>query len=168
LRTIAIGHYGGHSSKENYLSRGAIDPLTDIAAEEVCRMTADLAAVVRTAPLAVITYLNNDASPAAPTVESVLMMSGVRLISYPADSPPSGFPSATRAGTGEVIFTFASSYLDDYGVSGAFALYSARATGHGSTFVEVTTEIAGLTVTVRCFDDAGVAVADKRVTLLVS
>jgi hypothetical protein len=168
LRTASIADYGGHTSKENYLSRGAIDALTDVGAEDYVRATADLASVVRTNPFAVIYYLNNDGSLAAPTIWSVLMMTGVRFTSYPGDSAPSGFPSAARQGTGEVTFTFDASYLDDYGVSGAFAPIMAKGTGaSGTTLVAVTTEIAGATVNVRCFDDAGSAVADKYVTLLV-
>src|SRR5688500_11807960 len=94
LRTVSIGDYGGHLSKENFLSKGAINALTDVDAEEYTRATADLAAVVRTAPFAIITYLNNDTGLAAPTIESALMMTGVRLVSYPGDSAPAGFPSA--------------------------------------------------------------------------
>lgn len=167
LRTVAIGHYGGHASKENYLSRGAIDALTDVAAEEFVRMTADLATTVRTAPFAIITYLNNDTSPAAPTIERVLMMTGVNLTSYAGGSPPSGFPSAARNGTGRVTFTFAASYLDEYGVTGAYVPVSCQVTGHGSAFVCPTAEISGNTVVIRCKDQAGSDVADARITLQV-
>jgi len=168
LRTASIADYGGHTSKENYLSRGAIDALTDIGAEDYVRATADLAAVVRTNPFAVIYYENNDVPPAAPTIWTALMMTGTRLTSYAGDSAPAGFPSAARVGPGEVTFTFAASYLDDYGVSGAFAPSMAKGTvASGSTLAFVTTEIAGATVTVRCFDVAGAAADDKYVTLLV-
>jgi hypothetical protein len=167
LRTVSIGHYGGHVSKENYLSRGAIDALTDVAAEEFVRMTADLAATVRGAPFAIITYLNNDTSPAAPTVESVLMMTGVRLTSYAGGTPPTGFPAAARQGTGEVTFTFSASYLDEYAVTGVFTPVGAKATGHGSTFVAPVIEIAGSAVTVLCRDNTSAAVGNKRVTLEV-
>jgi hypothetical protein len=166
-RTVSIGHYGGHASKENYLSRGAIDALTDVAAEEFVRMTADLAATVRTAPFAVITFLNNDASPAAPTIEKVLMMTGVRLTSYAGGSPPSGFPSASRLSTGRTIFTFASSYLDEYGVTGAFVPIAARAAGHGTTYVGASVLLSGNTVTVQASDGSGSDVGDKRITLKV-
>ncbi len=167
LRTVAIGHYGGHASKENYLSRGAIDALTDVAAEEFVRITADLAAAVRTAPFAIITYLNQDSTLSAPLIESVFMMTGVRTTQYVGDSAPTGFPSAVRQGTGEVTFTFASSYLDDYGVSGSYTPRSPKVTGHGSVFVEATAEVSGSTVTVRCFDAAGSALGNKQVTLTV-
>jgi hypothetical protein len=168
LRTAAISQYGGHASKENYLSRGAIDALTDVAAEEFVRMTADLAAAGRTSPFAILTFLNNDASPAAPTIESVLMMTGVRTTSYAGGSPPSGFPSGARNGTGSTTITFASSYLDEYGVSGALALRAAIATGHGSAYVAAVATFATSTaVDVRCYDAAGAALGDKRVTLAV-
>jgi hypothetical protein len=167
LRTASISQYGGHASKENYLSRGSIDALTDVSAEEFVRITADLAATVRGAPFAIITFLNNDASPAAPTVESVLMMTGVQLTSYGGASPPTGFPAAARLGTGRVTFTFASSYLDEYGVSGALTVRSANATVHGTAFAVATVEISGNVVTVRCKDAAGSDVGDLRVTLQV-
>jgi hypothetical protein len=167
VRTVSIAQYGGHASKENYLSRGAIDALTDVSAEEFVRMTADLAATVRTAPFAIITFLNNDTSPAAPTIEKVLMMTGVRLTSYAGDSPPSGFPSAARSGTGLVVFTFEASYLDEYGISGAFVPAGALATPHGTTYVGPTIDISGQTVIVRCKDVSGNDVGDKRITLKV-
>ncbi len=167
LRTVSIGHYGGHTSKENYLSRGAIDALTDVAAEEFVRITADLAAAVRTAPFAIITYLNNDTSPAAPTIESVFMMTGVRTTSYVGSSAPTGFPSAARNGTGDVTFTFPSSYADEYSVSGAYSPRSPKVSAHGTAFACVTAAVGGQSVQVLCFDAAGVALADKRVTLEV-
>ncbi len=168
--TRAASHtfYGGNVNKENYLSRGAIDPLTDVAAEEFSRAQSDLAACARTQPFAVITLQCNDTSPAAPTIWSVLMMTGVRLTSYPGDTPPTGFPSGARNGTGDITLTFASSYLDEFGVSGSFAPIQAKGTGaSGSTFVGVTCEISGVTVVVRCFDSAGAAVADKYATITV-
>lgn len=165
VRTVSIGHYGGHADKQNYLSRGAIDPLTDVDAEEFVRATADLAAIVRTGPFAIITYTNGDTSP--PTVESVLMMTGVRLTSYAGDTPPTGFPGGAGLGAGHATFTFEASYLDEYGVTGAFAVTGAKATVHGSDFAVASVEISGNVVTVRCKDAAGLDVGSKRVTLQV-
>ena len=158
--------YGGNVDKQNYLSRGVIDALTDVGAEALCRMAADLEAVVRTCPFATITYLCNDSSPAAPTIEIVYMMTGVRLVSYAGDAAPTGYPSAARNGNGDVTFTFASSYSDPYAVSGAFAPSHAVASLHGTTVGEPVVAISGQTVRVRAFNGAS-ALQDKRITLQV-
>lgn len=161
-----FSHYGGHVSKENYLGRGAIDALTDVAAEEFSRMAADTAAAVRTAPFAIIQFTCNDSSPAAPTITSVLMMTGVRLTSYAGGSPPSGFPSAARNSDGNVTFTFSSSYADEYGVAGAFSPTHAVATS--STAATIADAIpSGLTVNVIFSTDAGAAQSDASGTLVV-
>lgn len=165
-RTTSHTFYGGDVNKTNFLAQGVVDATTDVGAEEIARLAADLAALVRTAPFAVIRYLNNDTSPAAPTVEFVCMMTGIRLVSYAGDSPPTGFPSAARNVTGDVTFTFASSYSDDYGVAGSFGISTAEASANGQTAFFPTAEIVTpTTVRVRCFDAAGVAIGDKRVTL---
>lgn len=167
-RTASHSQYGGNVNKRNYLSEGVVDAQTDVGADEFCRIAADLEAVIRTAPFATITYLNNDGVPAAPTIESVYMMTGVRTTSYAGDAAPVGFPSAERNGTGDVTFTFASSYDDAYGVSGDLSLEHGLGTAHGSTFADPTVEVVtAQTIRVRVFDAAGSALADKRVTVEV-
>jgi hypothetical protein len=166
-RTADLESYGGHLLKRNHMGGGVIDATTDVGAEDFSRLTSDLAAAVRTAPMAVITYLNNDSSPAAPTIESVHMMTGVRLVAYPGDSPPVGLPSAARNGNGDVTFTFAATYSDEYGVPGSFSVRSASATSNGSAFVAAPCEIVDAThVRVRCLNGSG-AVQNQRVTLVV-
>lgn len=167
-RTADFSSYGGHASKENYLGRGPIDALTDVGAEEFSRAAADLAAVARTAPFAVITYLNNDTAPAAPTIEYAYMMTGIRTTSYAGASAPTGFPSASRSSDGVVVFTFASSYTDEYGIPGAFVPRHVIPGLMGTTPGMVTWEIIGSTVTLRVFNDAGVALTNRRVTFKVS
>jgi len=166
-RTVSHVHYGGNTDKANYLGRGAIDPITDVAAEEFSRQACDLASVTRTSPFAVITLLHNDGPAAAPTIESVLMMTGVRLTSYAGDAAPTGFPSAARNGDGHCTITFSASYLDDYSVTGSFAPISGIGTGHGADFVDVTVTPSGSTVVVRCFDQSGSPLANIRVTIRV-
>lgn len=161
--------YGGDSGKSNYASQGVVDPLTDVGAQGICAIARDLTAASRTADFAEITYTNSDGSPAAPTVHAAHMMTGVRVTSYLASSPPTGFPSAARNGTGDVTFTFSASYLDDYGVSGALGIQHASANVHGSAACFATTEIVtSTTVRVRVFLHDGTASADKKVTLTVS
>ncbi|HEU4544346.1 MAG TPA: hypothetical protein VFR23_24660 [Jiangellaceae bacterium] len=165
-RTVDFTHYGGHADKENYLGRGAIDALTDVAAEEYSRLAADTAAAVRTAAFAVMGVTCNDTSPAAPTVTHALMMTGVRLTSYASGSPPSGFPSGARNGDGDVTFTFSSSYLDEYGVSGGFTPRSALATSQTANANAVAVVI-GQTVQVVVTDDTDFPVADASFSLVV-
>ena len=166
-RTASHTNYGGHVNKRNYLSRGKIDSLTDVGAEEICRIAADLEAISRTAPFATVTFLCNDSSPAAPTIESVLMMTGVRASSYAGGSAPAGFPSAARNGNGDVTFTFASSYSDAYGVAGAFALSHALASLHDTSAGEPVVQIvSATTIRVRLFNGAS-ALQNKRATLIV-
>ncbi len=170
VRTTSFGDYGGHLSKRDYLSVGSINSETDLSAAEFSRMVSDLACVARTAPFAVITFLCNDTAPAAPTIEAVYMMTGVRTSSYAGASPPSGFPSAARNGNGDVTFTFASSYNDEYGVAGSFAIRFANGSVHATSGVHrvATTEIAtSTTLRVRVFDDGGSAVSNPRVTVVV-
>ncbi len=167
VRTNSHVEYGGNLNKTNYLSRGVIDALTDVGAEEICRIAADLEACARTCAFAAITYLCNDSSPAAPTIEVVDMMTGVRVISYAGDAAPSGYPSADRNGTGDVTFTFASTYSDSYAVSGGFTPQHAIATLHGSSAGEGVVAISGQTVRVRAFN-GGATIADPRLTLVVS
>ena len=166
-RTATHTQYGGDVDKENYLSRGMIDARTDLDAKHIQRLAADLEAVVRTCPFITLTYLCNDASPAVPTIEAVFMMTGVRVVSYEGDSPPSGMPSAARNGDGSVTFTFASSYADPYSVSGDFAPVHAVASVHGTTPASETVTLSGQTVTVEAWDDGGSALADVRLTLEV-
>src|SRR5690242_12075687 len=121
-RTVSYADYGGDPAKENYLARGAINRLTDVAAEEFSRMVSDLAAAARTAPFMVaVVQCFDSGTPSAPVILYCALMTGVRTTSYFGGAPPSGFPAVARNGNGDVTFTFAASYLDEYGVSGAFA-----------------------------------------------
>lgn len=168
VRTVALADYGGNVDKINYLSRGAIDPLTDVDASEYSRLVGDLAALGRTAPFCILHFTCSDTSPAAPTVHWCSMMTGVRTTSYVASSPPSGFPSATRLSDGQVRFTFASSYLDEYGVSGAFAPTMADGTLASTTTGLAKTNISGQTVDVVLEDNASAAIVDGSAYLVVS
>jgi hypothetical protein len=167
-RTAAHTDYGGNTSKRNYGGVGVVDAQTDVGAEEYCRLASDVAAMVRTSPMAVMTLTLNDSSPDAPTFESVYMMTGVRTTSYEGDDAPSGFPSATRNGTGDITITFASSYADDYGVSAPFAPAHAEAgVCDANGAAEAEPDVSGQTVRVRVYSDSGVATADRTITVVV-
>ncbi len=169
LRSVGFEDYGGHAQKKNYQDQSLVNPRTDIGAEGFTRMTSDLAAAVRTVPFATITCTCNDTSPAAPTVQSVHMQTGVTAVPYAGASPPTGFPTFARTGTGAFTCTFSSSYNDAYGVAGSFGITHAEATGHGTTVNTPTVEFtAGAqVVTVRCFNAAGSALTDAKVTFEV-
>lgn len=159
--------YGGNVNKRNYMGLGVVNALTDVGAEEFCRACADLAAVARAAPMWVITYLCNDSSPAAPTIEVARGMVGSRVVSYAGNAAPSGFPSAARNANGDVTFTFASSYADDYGVAGSWVPATADGGLHGTIGGSATCTISGSTVRVVAIKHDGTAAPDSRITLEV-
>jgi hypothetical protein len=167
-RTGIHTQYGGDVNKRNILSQGVIDAQTDVGADEFARLAADLEAIVRTAPFAVITYACNDTSPNPPTIFTVFGMIGVNYTYYLGTSPPTGFPSAARNGNDDVTFTFASSYQDPYAVAGTFVPYHAIASCHGSSARIATVDlVSATTLRVRGFNDAGTAGTDNRFTLMV-
>lgn len=168
--TGASGHeaYGGHANKRNHLSQGVIDPETDVSAEQLARMATDLAAVARVAPFAVLDITCNDTSPAAPTINSCLMNTGIRTTSYEGDAAPTGFPTAARVATGRFTLQFSSSYSDDYSVSGTFIVrpgIGSHADTAGGTVAVI--RDGDTTLTVRAFTAAGAADSDARVTVVV-
>jgi len=168
MRANNYASYGGHLNKRNFASRGAINPKTDVGAEAFSRITGDLAAVARTAPFAILQVQCDDVTPAAPTILYVALMTGVRSVSYLGSSPPTGFPSATRNGNGDFTLTFAASYADPYGVTGATSLTQAKATLNGIFAGLATATIASATeVRVRAFIAAGTAKANALVTVTV-
>lgn len=168
VRTNDLTHYGGHTDKQNFLGRGAIDALTDVDAEEFARLASDIAALQRVADFCQLTLVCSDSSPAAPTFELVNMMTGVRTVSYVGDAAPSGFPSGARNGNGDVTVTFASSYNDPYSVAGAFSVRHARATLiHTAAGRVVAEKATATTVRLRAFNAAGAALSDARILLAV-
>jgi len=168
VRTVDFSHYGGNVEKANYLSRGAIDALTDVDAAQFARLTADLSALARTAPFAIVRLVCNDSAPAAPTIEFVHMAVGVRLISYAGGSPPVGFPSAARNGNGDVTVTFASSYNDPYAVAGAFSISHVVPGIIGTAVSRCVAEIpTATTVRLRAFDAADAALSNARINFMV-
>lgn len=168
VRATGFGNYGGNVNKRNHLLQGAIDPETDVTAEQLARLSADMAGVARVAPFATLTITCNDTSPAAPTVNMALLATGVNLVGYAGDSAPSGFPSAARVSDGKFTLTFGSSYSDDYSVSGSFdaraAMASQLSTALGSAVVS---RDSATQLTVAAFDAAGAADADAVVSVVV-
>jgi hypothetical protein len=158
------GHtaYGGNVNKVNYQSVGTINPRTDLSAENLCRIAADLAAVARVSPFAVVTFTCDDTTPAAPTVSNYYAMAGA-------------VPIATRNGNGDVTFAWSGTYNDDYGVAGVANIIGATATVQSGAAVRIATaqlldaNADGIfeSVRVRVFDNAAAAVSNPKVTLSV-
>lgn len=168
-RAVSFEDYGGNVDKENYLSEGAINPLTDVDAAAFSRMTSDLAAVVRTAPFLVATYSADDAGTSDPIVEFVWMMTGRVATPFLGSTPPAGFPTFERTGDGQVTITFDATYADEYGVAYAFAPTgghgSCRGTGTGGRNVKV--QPSGQAAIVTVLDEAGAAATDQTITVEV-
>lgn len=166
-RTASYDVYGGHADKANYQSQGAINPKTDVTAQEFSRLVEDLAMSARVAPFCVMLLTCNDTSPAAPTVSWVHMATGIRATSYAGASPPTGFPTCARVGDGSVTITFAASYDDAYSVSEAFTPVQCEVFGASSGVAYCTYSISGNIVTVSAFDSSDVVVADAAMTVEV-
>lgn len=122
--------YGGHLSKRNYQDIPIINPKTDVSAEALCRLAADLAAVQRTAFFAALTF--SPADPSHPSVTNVRLMTGITSTPYTGNAPPTGYPSVAYQSTGYYIVTFATSYADPFLVSGALDLQVAQASAFKS------------------------------------
>lgn len=167
VRTASHVDYGGHVGKVNLHGQGLTDPRTDVGAEAITRLASDLAAVARTCPLVTITYLCNDSVIAHPTIESVLLMTGVRFVNYAGDAAPTGFPSGERNGNGDVTLTILSSLSDEYGVSGDVSIVGARATVQNAAARTASYEIpTANTLRVRAWNGAS-ALSDARVTVSI-
>jgi len=169
-RTTTHTDYGGNLDKRNFMGGAVVNALTDVGAENFVRMCSDLAAAAHTASMWIVTYKCRDGGAdglGAPTIEVASGMTGIRLVSYLGDAAPTGFPSAARNGAGDVTFTFAASYSDDYGVAGAWVPRTADAGLHGTTGGAAPCVISGSTVRVRAISHAAAAISDARVTLEV-
>jgi hypothetical protein len=170
-RAAAFTDYGGHLSKANYQGQAAVNLRTDFDAAALQRLADHLTSCARVGPFAVINYTNNDTPAAAPTINWITMMTGIDPDGYADGSiPPSGFVTMTRISPGVVRATLATSYIDPYGVSGAFQLRTARATILANNSYEATTDVATATneVDVYCWDTSGpAAVSNQTVTLVV-
>jgi len=170
--------YGGDPSKANYQSQGVVNPRTDVGAEGFSRLVADAASVVRTAEFASMQILCVDGGSNTPIVENCRLMVGVTVIPYAGTAPPGGvapitllpllFPIVTRVSNGSVQVTFPASYIDEYGVAGAFIVKEPIANFVGAGGGVAVPEIVSATVVnVRVFDLTGVAISGARFTLSV-
>jgi hypothetical protein len=168
-KTADFQSYGGNLNKVNYQSQGVTNPLTDISAEQHARLCEDTAAISRTAAFADLTVQCNDTVPGPPTITAVDMMTGVHLASYVGNVPPSGFPSGSRNGNGDVTLIFDATPSDDYGVSQSLSLVHAVASVHGTSARTETVAVTANSVRVRIWDiPGGTASVDPKFTVSVA
>lgn len=166
-RSASYTQYGGDPAKANYQSQGVVNPTTDVGAEGFSRLASDIAAVVRTAEFCVM-QVQCDVGGTTTTVEHCRLMTGVSSAGYVGTAPPTGFPTVTRNGNGDVSITFANSYSDEYGVAGAFIATEpvgsliAIAGASGVACPEI---VSATVVRVRCFTLAAAAFTGARFTL---
>lgn len=125
-RASTLQSYGGDLNKVDYGNIGVVSPKTDVSADHLRRIIADLSAVSRAAPLCKIVFVCHEA--AHPTVAFVSGMFGVYTgAGYAGGSPPAGFPSVTRSALGQYVVTLSASYSDAFGVSYATNVNAALA-----------------------------------------
>jgi hypothetical protein len=168
-RSATFDQYGGHVDKANYQSQGVVNPRTDVGAEGFSRLVSDIAAVIRTAEFCVM-QIRCDVGGTATSVEHCRLMTGVSVASYVGTAPPTGFPTVTRNGSGDVSITFASSYLDEYGVAGAFIATEPIATlltTAGASGVACPEIVSATVVRVRCFTLGAAAVSGALFTVTI-
>lgn len=164
----AAGHeqYGGNVNKRNHLLQGVVDAETDVSAQQLARLAADVAAMARVSPSAYLVIQCSDTVPADPTVELVGMVTGATTDPYDGGNPPAGFPTVTRVGDSEALVSFDTSYSDPYGVSVPTNIV-------GGAIVTATTGSAwtqynsATSFTVRGFTTAGASVQDARLLIQV-
>lgn len=166
VRSSDFSTYGGDLNKQNYQSQGVVNPVTDVGAEGFSRMVSDVAAVVRTAEFCSMLVQCDDSTPAAPTVLNCRLMTGITGSTYLGSAPPTGFPTLSRNGNGDVSITFASSYSDEYGVAGAFIAKDPIACFVGSGGgIAVPERVSATVIRVRCFSLSNVALVSPKFTL---
>lgn len=167
-RTSDFTVYGGATDKANYQSQGAVNPRTDITAEQFMRLVEDVAECARTAAFCQMSITCNDATSAHPTVNWVRMGTGVRSTSYTGNAPPAGFPTAERISDGCVRVTFDAEYADAYGVTADFTPTHVVSAPASAGCAYVSWVISSGDLVLRAYDSTGTADADSTFTVEVA
>ena len=181
-RTATHEAYGGSVSKQNYLDRRGIDALTDVSAEQFCRLTADTTATVRTLPFCTISWTCRDTDTVIARgdpgyglvplhVPLVTHVSG-QAFGFPnpyyGDRAPAGMPSLTRVSDGKVEITFASSYRDPYGVEAAWSISQIAPSAFGNPdYFPLTTVVSGHVLQIAIVNKSSVPIQDALASLTV-
>jgi hypothetical protein len=160
-RTSDHTTYGGDVNKHNYQSRGAVNPLTDVTAEQFTRLAADVSAVAKTVDFATITFRYDTAS-------------GLFVV-YAYDAMAGAAPVPTHFGVGQLRLTWLASYADDYGVSSTIDIRHCDHGAHGAAAAITTVQLEdndangkNEALLLHVWDAAGAPADDITVTLTVS
>lgn len=167
VRSNSFAEYGGAVDKTNYQSQGKINAQTDVGAEEIMRLSADLAAVQRTADWCTAKMVADDTTTQTVTVGPINQMTGNQSTTYAGATPPSGFPTVTRIAAGHYRAVWSTSYTDEYSVSGSLNIIGGYGTivGAAGSISVVPYDAAsdGLAegADIYVYDDTGAALIDQ-------
>lgn len=125
------------------------------SAEQFARFSADLLALRRTNPIAVITFTMDSASP--PVIHSYYGWNGAGVGEAPAVTGPL---------VGRADITFPASYTDSQGNERAISLFGARATAHGATAYVLECSLYKQRIRVAC-DTIGGTPTNIKVTVKI-
>lgn len=154
-RTAAASTYGGVPTKKNYLDTPPINPETDVNASQYLRLTADVAAVARTASVFKCTLTCTDYLDVAnnPLVNNAIASFYGQPVTYPGAAPPNYYPRITTVALGDYRISFSTSANtpDDFGVTAnlypVHGIASASRTGNAP--VALLTQISATDWTLR-------------------
>lgn len=160
--------YGGDLNKRNYADLPIVNPQTDVGADHLQRMAADLASVALMADFAAMRITMSSGS-SAPTVNSCRLMTGIYTGSgYSGTSPPTGFPSVSGVSDGIIDIKFTGAYSDAYSVSATFQPTFAEAFAEDTDYRAHAVTSGTDTVRVTVVTASGSAVASKSVAVRVA
>ena len=133
--TRATDHtfYGGNVNKRNYQDEPIVNQRTDVSANAIQRMAADLAAVARMADFCDIAF-SASAAGSSVTVTACRTMAGILSGTYAGSSPPAGFPAVTHVSASVLAIAIGGGYTDDYSVNAVFAPAFTGATCTSGTY----------------------------------
>lgn len=168
-RTATAETYGGHAGKRNLGGVGAVNAKTDVTAEEWLRMSSDLARVVHSAPVCLISLEYTYSGGVLTVTSATVTPQWGDTETYPGDTTPGpSYPSfeTNVAAPSDLIISFPGItsfsgewYLtpyDDYGVPGRFQLTSADVQENGGTNRQWTLSDNGTVLTILGCTDGGV------------
>lgn len=119
LRSPGITQYGGDVNKKDYGGIGSVNSQTDINAAQFSRLTADLAAVARVAPLVRLLIIPSSSAPYAAVQYCAPAWAPPTAYTDGSVPPSSVYPTVTASAATSCVVTIPSAIMDDYGVSAA-------------------------------------------------
>lgn len=160
LRTNDFQVYGGDPNKRNYMGQGAIDPTSDVTAEQFSRLVEDVAELGRVTEFATITFRCNDTVPGPPTILAYNGLAGAA-------------PTGSRIGNGHVSFAWPVEPEDAYGVEAFVNFMSAMGGPQGTPggvyteFLDSNADGLNERVNMLVFDASAAAIVDGVATVTV-